>query len=342
MVLKVYNLPILVLLLLVSCSKESIYQDDHFFIENSGAIMPVIVKGDLTSDVFVIFLHGGPGGNSTQATFLPVFQELEEDYTIAYWDQRASGLSQGNPNENTFTVEQFVQDLDLVVEAINSRYNSPQIFLFGHSWGGALGCAYLSTGNFQSKIAGFINMDSGHNLEVGLPASVVWVRNYAQDEIDHSRRVDYWTEVRDWCSTVPDMTIPDNYFKYAGYLKETNAYRKNPEEAEQAAISAGDIMNSYMSFAVFFNGAFLSRKFNILELNLSSQMSTINIPTLVLWGRHDGVNTIEMGNDAFNSIGNPDFMNKEFVILENSAHEGFVEEREQFQAEFRRFIDANK
>lgn len=62
--------------------------------------------------------------------------------------------------------------------------------------------------------------------------------------------------------------------------------------------------------------------FNILELNLSQDMQKIKIPTVVIWGRHDGVNTIEMGYDAYNNIGGPNFQDKELVILENSAHEG--------------------
>ena len=55
-------------------------------------------------------------------------------------------------------------------------------------------------------------------------------------------------------------------------------------------------------------------------------MEKIKTPTIVIWGRHDGVNTIEMGYDAYNSIGGPDFEEKEMVILENTAHAGYIEE----------------
>ncbi|MEZ5056300.1 MAG: alpha/beta hydrolase [Saprospiraceae bacterium] len=98
-------------------------------------------------------------------------------------------------------------------------------------------------------------------------------------------------------------------------------------------------MNSYLSLAIFFNGKYLVPRFNILELNLSEDMARIKIPTIVIWGRHDGVNTIEMGYDAFNSIGGPDFQDKELVILENSAHEGYIEEQDLFIHTFRRFVN---
>ena len=328
------------LMLLVACKKEDFYQGDHFFVKNAGAEMPVYVKGNIQSGTFILFLHGGPGGNASLPSFMPVSKELESDYAFAYWDQRGSGLSMGNPDQKTFTVEQFVDDLDLVVEAIKLRYHHPRIVFYGISWGGALGCAYLSTKDYQQKVDGFICMDSGHNLVDGLPKSVVFVKEYAQRQIDHGIDVEYWTEARDWCATQPDMTKKENYFKYDGYLTNTNAYRKDPNQVVQGPeVGATGTMNPYLSLAIFFNGQYLVPRFNILELNLSEDMAKIKTPSIVIWGRHDGVNTIEMGYDAYHSIGGPDFQDKELVILENSAHEGYIEEQDLFIHTFRRFVN---
>lgn len=323
-----------------SCEKEGFYQGDHFFVKNGGAEMPVYIKGNIQSGIFILFLHGGPGGNASLPSFMPVSKELEKDYAFAYWDQRGSGLSMGNPDPGTFTVEQFVDDLDLVVETIKLKYHNPRIVFYGISWGGALGSAYLSTKNYQEKVEGFICMDSGHNLVEGLPKSVVFVKDYAQQQIDQGIDVAYWTDARDWCATAPDMTDKENYFRYDAYLTNTNAYRKDPnQEVQGPEVGALGTMNSYLSLALFFNGRYLAPRFNILELNLSADMARIKVPTIVIWGKHDGVNTIEMGYDAFNSIGGPDFQEKEMVILENSAHEGYIEEQELFISTFRGFVD---
>ena len=327
------------LFLLSSCSFESNYQDDHFFIYNKGASMPVLVQGNMASDVLVIFLHGGPGGNAVTASYLPAFQELGQDYMMAYWDQRGSGLSQGNAYDFAYDLETFVGDLDFLVKTCKERYDDPKIFLYGVSWGGALGCAYLSTDTLQNDITGFINMDSGHNLVDGLPLSVDFVEAYADSMIATDVDTAYWTDVRNWCAAEPDMTIPDNYFTYAGYLRNTNATRMDDRPVDNAQIGLDDILNSPMSLSMFFSGIHLQQNFNILELNLSSRMSRINTPTLVLWGRHDGVNTIEMGLDAYNSIGDSAFADKSMVILENSAHAGYLEEKDAFKTAFINFIE---
>lgn len=330
--MKIQKIYLLILVLIASsCNKVDISIDrDHFFVSNDDATMPVYVRGNLESDVIILFLHGGPGGNASQATFIPSFQEIENSFAIAYWDQRASGLSQGNPDKSTFTVEQFVEDTYFVVDALKKRYIGKQIFLFGHSWGGALGAAYLSTTNYQNNITGFICMDSGHNLAVGLPLSVDWVENYANEQVNQGTNISYWTDVAAWCTTNPDMTNSDNYFKYVDYLNETDAYRHDNQEVEIDNVTAGDILNSRLSLATLIGGQYLSQNFNILELNLSNEMSAISIPSMVLWGEYDGVNTLDMAYDAYNSLGT-DPSQKELVILENSAHEGYLEEPEKFR-----------
>ncbi len=324
-----------------SCQKETILEEDHFFVENDEAVMPVYLRGDLEADAIILFLHGGPGGNSSQASFIPSFQEIESEYAIAYWDQRASGLSQGNPGKETFSVEQFVEDTYYVIEALELRFPGKKLFLFGHSWGGALGSAFLSTENYQSSISGFICMNSGHNLEVGLPLSVDWVEEYANEQIGHDDSVAFWSEVADWCVSNPNMTDPDNYFQYVEYLRETDAYRHDHQEVIVNSPSMGDILNSHLSLGIMVGGSYLSKNFNILELNLSDEMKKINIPALVLWGKYDGVNTLEMGFDAFNSIGT-DVSQKELVILQNSAHEGYLEEPVLFKNTVLDFINRYK
>lgn len=323
---------------LFSCEEEPFLQGDHFFVTNNGSSMPVYVRGNLESHAIILFLHGGPGGNSSQATFIPAFQDIEAKYAIAYWDQRASGLSQGNPDPSTFTLEHFTEDTHIVVRALKHQYPGKQLVILGHSWGGALGALYLSTNKHQSDIAGFICMNSGHNLEKGLPLSVEWVNQYAIEKIADNDSTNFWMEVTEWCSNIPDMTVPDNYFKYVEYLKETDAYRHNNQEVNMNNPSLNDILNSRLGLGIIFGGSFLSQNFNILGLNLSDDMANITIPTLVIWGKHDGVNTIEMGYDAFNSLGTSDDL-KKMLILENSAHEGYLEQPEEFVAGVTDFIN---
>ena len=72
------------LLIMTSCEKVNFYEGDHFFIRNKGAEMPVYIKGNVESNKFILFVHGGPGSNASLVSFLPVAEELEKDYAFVY------------------------------------------------------------------------------------------------------------------------------------------------------------------------------------------------------------------------------------------------------------------
>lgn len=42
---------------------RNFYDGDFFYVENNEAQMPVWVRGNENSEVFIIHLHGGPGGS---------------------------------------------------------------------------------------------------------------------------------------------------------------------------------------------------------------------------------------------------------------------------------------
>jgi predicted alpha/beta-fold hydrolase len=139
--------------LLSSCEKELLTEGDYFFLRSEGADMPVWVRGNKNAQVFILVLHGGPGSYVSEYIGMPSFNSLEKEYTVVYWDQRASGDSQGNAKPESLTREQFVQDLDKLVALIRNKYNQPTLFLLGHSWGGALGrfTCWIPGGKAKSK-----------------------------------------------------------------------------------------------------------------------------------------------------------------------------------------------
>lgn len=81
-----------------------------------------MVRGNLASGVFIIFNHGGPGSSAIFQASEDFFAELERDYALVFWDQRASGLSQGNAQPESLTLDDFLEDTDLLVDVVHERY----------------------------------------------------------------------------------------------------------------------------------------------------------------------------------------------------------------------------
>ena len=125
------------------------------------------------------------------------------------------------------------------------------------------------------------------------------------------------------------------------YRRGSTDLTYDAESAPSIGPDSDLIFFSPMSFALFFNDANLGRQFNILELNLSPNMVDIVIPSLVLWGRHDGRNTAEMGRDAYDSLGT-DPAHKSLIYFEKSAHQPFIEEPDRFVEEVIKFVERYK
>lgn len=105
----------------------------------NGMEQGMFLRGRDRTKPVLLFLHGGPG--------MPEFfldgthpTGLEDDFVVAWWEQRGAGLS-FSPDiaPQTMTVEQLVCDTIAVTNYLRERFGQDRIFLLGHSWGSFLG-----------------------------------------------------------------------------------------------------------------------------------------------------------------------------------------------------------
>jgi pimeloyl-ACP methyl ester carboxylesterase len=328
--------------LLTSCKKELLTEGDYFFLRSESADMPIWVKGNKRSNVFILFLHGGPGGTAHEYIKAPAFQRLEQEYAVVYWDQRASGLSQGNPTPESNTLAQFVTDLDKVVELLRHRYGQPTIFLMGHSWGGALGTAYLLDSRRQAKIKGWIEVDGSHNEARAVQLSQQFVADYAAKAVAEGRDVSFWQQELAWYQERPVLTRADSDHHY-NLLDRANGNIYRPDADSTSIPYTQFIFSSPFSLAYLKNGGKSLEKlrYDFFELDLSPQMGRITLPTLILWGLHDGNEPVALSYEAFELIGTH-AADKQVYIFNESAHSPHEEEPHQFANQVIGFVNRYK
>jgi len=155
------------------------------------------------------------------------------------------------------------------------------------------------------------------------------VIEYANAQIDAGVDTEYWQGALDWYASIPLEAVGTHpHVQHYEYVNEMGGYWYNEE-------------------FVFANPAFiLSWETHVLDLltNLrcsettvdfhalkpySDRMSEITLPTLVLWGRHDGILPVEMGQSIYEQIGTSP-AEKQIQIFENSAHNPYIEEQSAF------------
>jgi proline iminopeptidase len=325
---------ILLILILSSCTKEEFQTEgDFFYLDSAGAKMPVWVKGNQASKKFIILLHGGPEGGSAQYyTIFPSHKKMETQFAIVYWDQRMCGMSQGNPSMLDATLEQFTEDLDQLVALINHQYDSPKLYLMGHSWGGALGTNYLL--KHQDKIAGWIEIDGGHSWTSSNAISRDMMMAYAEKKIQLNDEKDYWQFALNWYQDHPVVGINDNtHYTFVG---KANGYDYNPLSDSLSIPFTNLLFFSPISTAYFF----VPYKFSFLNngLDLQNEIHKIKIPTLICWGQHDKVFPVETAYDTYNKLGTS-AADKSIYIFDISAHSPNYEQPGEFANEVIRFVN---
>jgi proline iminopeptidase len=103
---------------------SSVFADD-------GVRISYVDNGNVDSPA-VIFVHGGPGFNSS---YLMHFgSKLATPCRVILYDQRGSGRSDRQIDLKSISMDRFVDDLHQLTEHLGLR----EIILFGHSFGGAL------------------------------------------------------------------------------------------------------------------------------------------------------------------------------------------------------------
>jgi proline iminopeptidase len=321
---------------LTSCAVSDLQTEgNYFFLRSVGADMPVWVRGNAQSDVFVLFLHGGPGGTAHEYVKNPAFSRLEQRYRVVYWDQRASGIAQGNPKPESNTVAQFVSDLDNVVDLLRSKYNKPKIYLLGHSWGGALGAAYLTDPGRQAKIRGWIDVDGIHNTPKAAALSRQFVIDYGNQAIADGLDTLYWRQTLARFRT----SAPINTDEFQAALNRANGNIYRPQiDSAQVPYVRFIFFSPFTLAALNMSPALNPLLDELSRLDLSPRMGAIRLPTLILWGRHDGNVPLPVGQEAYQVIGTPP-SNKTLYIFEQSAHSPMDEEPVRFSTQVILFID---
>ena len=342
-----YILLTMALLVFSSCSDMFLNKDykggDWFYLENDGAVMPVWVRGNTASKTFVVFLHGGPGNSSMTYAVSSAHKKLQDDYALVYYDQRCSGMAQGNPKPETFTMEQFIEDLDKIVTLINYKYTCKSVFLMGKSWGGAFGTAYLLDDRRQSRITGWIEEDGAHNLKLGVTLSWEWMIAKAQERVDRGKDAQRWRDEIKWynglLSKGPEALSfdTDYWMRHGNNINELNGIYLNPDNDPGNFFSfAAPVPIFYQLTTMYLSN---NNKFDMTSIDLSPHMHAITIPAMILWGRHDGTLPVDLALDAYESIGTAQD-DKYIHIFENSAHCPSFEEPELWLDRMRNFIDS--
>jgi proline iminopeptidase len=334
-----------------ACQKEnvtlgtSVYET--FFVQHKGASMPIHVSGNTASKVMLIFIPGGPGGPGLVYKTKDM-EKIEEKYAIAYINQRECGISQGKSTEPN-TMDLMTEDLEIMIETLKSRYGKDlSVFILGHSFGGMAVSAYVTKGNNQQTIKGWIDADGiSDYAAIGNLTRDMYLK-YGQQEIALGKKVAEWTPIVEWCKAHPNKLtsdeiqfinqqtdgedLMDEYINPVDYGKQSTYFSTLSSKFDFPVVP--------YAINIFTTGALGSSLSKDIETKAYHQkMKNVTIPSLFLVGKYDFLCPPALHQDAFDNTASKD---KKIVIFPKSGHQTYLNEPELFVKEVLDFMTKYK
>lgn len=322
--------------LVTSCETkyDSVRPDNVLYLRSKGADMPVYVIGNLSSQVIILHLHGGPGSGAILTEHW--FKELSGQYAVALWEQRAAGSSSGNVDKSTLTYEQFAEDCGNVIRLLKLKYPQAKIFLMGHSFGVELGWQFLTTQNGQDQVAGWIAVNGTHSGFSYYYHQREWLLRTAKAQ--NNQPIYNWTQAN---PVTPMNLLAYNRDQAFSYMKELGGDKSN-------VLSPGLIVQKTFFSPVatagnVLNNSRLARNQDIIRqfkaFDRSAYLPQIKLPVALFWGKMDGNVPIEVGRETDSLLTN---CPKRFVTFDKSWHSPQETENTRFTSEVIDFIKSYK
>lgn len=289
----------------------------------------VLIRGEDKNNPVLLFVHGGAGMSET-GIFRYYNSPLEKKFVVVYWDQRSCGKSYIKKSASApLHVDMYVDDICELTGYLKSYLHKEKIFLFGHSWGTAIGIlaayrhpelfyAYVGTGQISSIADSEIdsyrfvlneavkskNKAAVDELkEIGEPVNGSYKNGYEGTKIQ-----------RKWLNC------------FGGALYGVKGFGRLPGKMLKA--KEYNIIDIYH----IFKGLNLPSKNKMMEeeffkINLFESAKEFKIPIYFFLGRHDFQVSCIAAEKYFNFIKAP---RKTLEWFEKSAHCSCFEEPEKF------------
>ena len=283
----------------------------------------VMIRGESVANPLLILVHGGPGFPEMRL-FRYFNAPLEKSFIVVYWEQRGTGKSfDSRIAASTMTVEQFITDLDELVDAVRKRFGKDKVAIYGHSWGSALGVLY--TARFPDKVSAYIGA-----AQVGdWPASEAICYDFTLAEAERRGNRRAFRELR--AIGPPPHTGQRQMVQGKWLTRFVGMVRGMPLWRMSRIILSGP-ESSVLDLPNVLRGTLFSTYTmwnEVSALDLIKAAPVLQVPVFFFIGRHDHVIAPKTSIAYFDMLTAP---SKKLVWFEESAHEPPFEEPAKFNA----------
>lgn len=300
--------------------------DCNLWVEEEGEGVPIVL------------LHGGPGG--THHDFHPYFSRAGSFARVIYYDQRGCGFSDYEPGDGGYSVEQAVNDLEKLRQALGIE----KWVVLGHSYGGYLAQRY--TMKYPESVRGLILVTAQPGLQdsVGIEGVIHKLeptRQYdyiSEDEMKRMKeiRVEISNLVKEQQISpekAVEILIYNNILN--GDWKRQNFYRPTKEGMARSALYGWKHDGVFNEIFLGIPGFNWIMSMDTESVDLEGAFEGCPIPILIVESEWDLTWNIDKPQKIHGN-----HPGSEMVVFQRSGHSPFADEPERFFNLLEEFVAA--
>lgn len=272
----------------------------------------IVGAGEEPGKLPLLCLHGGPGVPHDYLESLEAMAATGR--RVIFYDQLGCGNSTHVDNPALWTVDLFVEEVDVVRKALGLE----RIHLLGQSWGGMLTMQYMLT---QPKgVASITIASSPSSIPMWLAEANRLRRELPEDVQEALTR-----------NEVAGTTESAEYLAAMQVFYDRYVCRvvPNPPYAQRAFAKMGEWPQVYHTM----NGPSEFHVIGVIkDWDVTARLGEINTPALITTGRYDEATPL-IGETVHKGI-----RGSKWVVFEESAHLAHAEEPERYMAVLADFL----
>ncbi|TDW45919.1 proline iminopeptidase [Flavobacterium sp. 270] len=273
-------------------------------------------------DKAIIFIHGGPSGNSTLFESTTAKKLANKGFYVIVYDRRGEGRS-ADPTAK-FTYEEAFQDLN----SIYKKYDLKKAVLLCHSFGGLVGTLY--TYKYPKNVSALVLAGALFSQQETYDHILNSVKKTHYGDSKTLNKIAYVEKLdknsagyRKHCF---DLASDDNYFKMP---HPTKASKKLYADYEASLFYKTNIRNKNAPILFYQN----EKQNNIDSRPFLKKIKADGIPIFAIYGKDDGIFSSAQITSIKTLVGK-----NHFAIIENCSHYLFVDQQKQFLSKITAWI----
>lgn len=277
-------------------------------------------------DPTIIFLHGGPGYNSSMFEYLAAEKLSNEGFFVICYDRRGEGRSQ-DPNAK-YNFAQSIEDINSIL----NNHDIKKVNLIGHSFGGVLAVKYAQSN--PEKTNSIILVGAAINFQQTFKNIISKSKNIYQEKGD-AQNLKYISMLENIDTT--SMQYATYSFMHA--MQNGFYSAANPNKVAQEIYSSISSNHELMKYVSLMDRTSPqawqnNEKYTLIDTKVDlKKLKESGMNIFALYGKEDGL----FSPDQVMELSN--ILDKDHLLyLDNCSHNVFIDQQKIFLSSIEKWI----